>query len=131
MTEITDMLTHIEKAIIRTLKQQLPQQINRIEAFDDRAEEYDFPQGDGGAVFVLYTGSSYGPNDDAPSSAYAPRRTIRWQVYVLVRSLRGKNDKLDARIDGGWRYVLDFTHHIPAVADIRFDAAENPAFERN
>lgn len=161
MTETKDMLTRLEDAIIQTLKQILPQEINRIETFNEEAEEYDFPQGDGAAVFVLYAGSSYGPNDDDTSSAYAPRRTLRWQIFVLVRSLNSKNngaiganhaieavrlalqgqsilgatpfliqsDKLDARIDNGWRYVLEFTHHIPAISEIRFDPAAAPAFE--
>lgn len=156
----SDMLSRIENEIIKTLKERLPQSLTRVEAFDESAENYDFPQGDGGAVFVLYAGSTYSPLDDQTSSAYAPRRTLHWQVFVLVRSLRGKNegtiganeaveavrlalqgqsvvgatpfiilsDKLEARIENGWRWVLEFSHHIPAVADMRFSPENAPAF---
>lgn len=155
-----DMLTRLEAAILETLRARLPQSLTRVEAFDESAENYDFPQGDGGAVFVLYAGSTYSPLDDQTSSAYAPRRTLHWQVFVLVRSLRGKNegtiganeaveavrlalqgqsvvgatpfiilsDKLEARIENGWRWVLEFSHHIPAVADMRFSPENAPAF---
>ncbi|MBI0177579.1 Gp37 family protein [Bartonella apis] len=153
-----DMLTRIEDAIIKTLKAQLPQELNRVESFDENVENYDFPQGDGGAVFTLYAGSTYEAGDDKPTTAYATRRTLRWQLFILVRSLNGKNgglisaheaveavrktlqgqsvagatpfqiisDKLDARIEGGWRWVMEFSHHIPSIAEIRRDTGHNP-----
>lgn len=153
-----DMLSRIEDAIITQLRTHLPQELNRVESFDETVEDYDFPQGDGGAVFTLYAGSNYESGDDKPTTAYAPRRTLRWQIFVLVRSLNGKNggfigaheaveavrktlqgqsvvgatpflilsDKLDARIESGWRWVMEFSHHVPMVAELRRNTGHQP-----
>ena len=155
-----DMLTRIEDKMILTLKEQTGDIFNLIEPFDESAENYEFLSGHDAAVFTLFGGSTYSPNDDAPTSAYAPRRTIRWQVYILVRSLRNAregsissnkaieavrlalqgqslvgatpllpiSEKLDARIDNGWRWLIEFNHHIPAMADLRFGIENEPAF---
>lgn len=153
MTDKADMISRIEDAMIDTLKKRLPQSLARIDAFDGAADNYDFSQADGSAVFVHYSGSTYSPGDDQMTNAYAPRRTLRWQVFVLVHAMKGKNDgeisaneaieavrlalqgqsvvgatpflivsdKLDAQLEGGRRYVLEFTHHIPAIVESRFD----------
>jgi len=150
-----DMLTRLEDAMIARLKATTGGIFSIIEPFNDSIENFEFLSVHEAAVFTLFNGSSYSGVEDAPTSAYSPRRTINWQIFVLVRSLRNArdgavssnaavrlalqgqslvgatplvpvSDRLDARIDGGWRFVMEFSHHIPALAAIQFEGGVRP-----
>lgn len=79
----------IEDEMLAQLKEKLPRTISRIESFPDNPDAYDFPERDSAAVFLRFDGSDYAAPAGTPRAAYAPSRTMSWEVTLLVRSLRG------------------------------------------
>ncbi|MFG1409509.1 Gp37 family protein [Xanthobacter sp. VTT E-85241] len=142
----------VEDEIIARLKERLPGRIGRIEPFPDRPSDFDFPDREAAVVLVHFTGADYAPAE-GPRGAYSPRRTLKWSVVLLVRSLRGaeggrigayealdeirralqgvsfagatamvpKRETLDEEKAGVWRWALEFTCAIPAVAEAQFE----------
>lgn len=143
-----------EDAILARLKERLPGRIVRIEPFPDRPDAFDFPEREAAAVFVHFAGGDYSATGDGgPRAAYSARRTLKWHVVLLVRSLRGaeggrigayealeeircalqgvsfagatamipKRELLDEQKGGVWRWTLECTNAIPAIAEAQFD----------
>lgn len=143
----------IEGAIVERLKERLPGRVGRIEPFPDKPSDFDFPAREGAAVLVHYAGADYGPTGDTPRHAYSPRRTMKWHIVVLVRSLRAaeggrlgayevldeirralqgvslagatpmapRREVLDEEKAGIWRWTLEFSASIPAIAEAQHD----------
>ena len=84
-----NMITAIEDAMLAALKDQLPRTVTRIDVFPDDPEAFDFPEADTAACFLRYDRSTYAGADNEPRRAYAPTRTLTYEVVVLVRSMRG------------------------------------------
>ena len=137
----------LQAAIVARLAEKMPGRVETVAAFDDTANEFDF-QGRQAAVFVSYAGSRYTGDETGPARIHAPARVLNWDIYVLVRSLKGAQagsigafevleevrhalqgqvfcgatamkvlcDRLDAQVEGGWRWVVQFSHSCPAPA---------------
>ena len=86
---MTNPVTVIEDEIVAQLKDNLPRTVTRIDSFPDNPEKYDFPERDTAAVFVHLSEGKYAGAAGRPQQAYAPARTLTWEIVLLVRSLRG------------------------------------------
>lgn len=143
----------VEAAIVARLKERLPGRVSRIESFPDRPEQYDFPDTDTAAAFVYFEGADYAPTSDSPRAVYSPRRTCRWRIILLVRSLNGaeggvigayealeeirlalqgqsfagatammsRREALEEQRAGVWRWSMEFTNALPAIAEAEFE----------
>lgn len=143
----------IEGAIVARLKSRLPGRVARVEPFPDKPSQFDFSDREGAVVLVHYAGADYSPTGDTPRQAYSPRRTMKWQIVLLVRSLRGaeggrigaydvldevrravqgvsfagatpmapRREILDEEKDGVWRWTMEFSASIPALAEAQHE----------
>ncbi|MCJ8142964.1 Gp37 family protein [Ancylobacter sp. A5.8] len=89
---MSNVITAIEDAMVARLMAKLPRTFRPAESFPDQAENFDFPVSNEAACYVRYDRSTYAGPDAEPRRAYAPMRTLSFEVIVLVRSLRGAQD---------------------------------------
>ena len=87
-----NVIEAIEDAMVARLAEQLPRRFRAPESFPDDPEAFDFPASEHAGCFVRYDRSTYAGADSQPSRAYAPVRTLTFEVVVLVRSLRGAQE---------------------------------------